>query len=129
MILDRNTCFKNRNPLFWSQISPLCLPWKSQLTIILYAVKTNRDSIHRASTKTISSYDDNQDLGLSQSWYCHCRRWNLETTLKQISSILLERAWKELAIENHDIKVFLLFRFHWRNIIIIDSLVITLIHL
>ena len=32
---------------------------KSQLTIILYAVKTNRDSIHRASTKTLSNHDGN----------------------------------------------------------------------
>ena len=102
------------------------IPWKSQLTIILYAVKSNRVSIHRASTKTISNHDDNP-----RSWI----KFKVdiliavaETSLQTVSTKLIERAWKESAIDNHNIKVFLLFRFHLHNITIIESLVITLIH-
>ena len=64
---------------------------------------TNSNSIHRASTKTISN---------PRSWI-KCKVdiviAVVENTLQKVSTKLLKDRRKESAIENHDIKVFLLF--------------------
>ena len=63
---------------------------KSQFTIIFYAVKSNRVSIHCASTKTISNHDDNP-----RSWIkfkVDIVIAVVETTLQKVSTKLLERA-------------------------------------
>ena len=83
-------------------------------------MKTNRNSIHRASTKTISN---------PRSWIKFKADIVIFPCLENItkkSQMLSRKSTKESVIENHNMKFFLLFRFHIDvTFIIIDSLVIT----